>query len=94
MQTPHNSHEMKNLWPSGFNAREMIPDFSDVYLDLQERKPEEDAISRQEAVILDHHAVFPAATELIQTTNEFIDPALLSSMQTQDLHPLTQATPR
>lgn len=80
---------------SGFNAREIIPDFSDVYLDLQGKKLEEDAGSRQEAVILDQYAGFPAATELIQITNEFIDPALLSSIsQTQDLHPPKQATLR
>lgn len=80
---------------SGFRAREIIPDFSEVCLDLREKKLQEDAISPQDAVILDQHADFPAATELIQLTYEFIDPALLSSIsQTQDLHPPKQATMR
>lgn len=37
---------------SDFNAREIISDFNDGYLELQEKKLEEDAISRQKAAIL------------------------------------------
>lgn len=45
--------QIKTSVASGFNAREIIPDFSDVYLDLQETKLEEDTINGQEEVILD-----------------------------------------